>query len=361
MRSSPTGRVTAGAPREPRHPPSRRRGCDRRRGRRAGRRRPRREVEYDSTGSGAAKRTVTRPMSLSASSSVGARRRASRSSRPSIERTIASTVREPCLTSSRAPGRSGSSPSQQASAVTSWRSGTGSLGGGDEVAPADVDVVGEADRHRLGATATSSERSPRSMPATVVREPDGSTTTSSPTRTEPEASWPGVPAVLDVLGGAGGALGADDDLHRHPERLVHGVGVGRQGLEQLEERGPVVPGRVRPTGRRRCRRRAPRRAPRGRPGCRAAAAIARTSAATVRNTSSLCSTRSILFTAMTTCGTRISAATARWRRVCSSTPLRASTSSTRASAVDDPVTVLRVYCTCPGQSASTKERCAVAK
>ena len=92
-------------------------------------------------------------------------------------------------------------------------------------------------------------------------------------------------------------------------------------------------------------------------GMPSSAAIARTSAATVRKTSSLCSTRSILLTAMTTCGTRISAATARWRRVCSSTPLRASTSSTSASAVDDPVTVLRVYCTWPGQSASTNERC----
>ncbi len=45
------------------------------------------------------------------------------------------------------------------------------------------------------------------------------------------------------------------------------------------------------------------------------------------------------------------AATARWRRVCSSTPLRASTSTTTASAVVAPVTMLRVYCTCPGQSA----------
>ena len=38
------------------------------------------------------------------------------------------------------------------------------------------------------------------MPATVVREPDGSTTTSSPTRTEPEASWPAYPRYSTCSG-----------------------------------------------------------------------------------------------------------------------------------------------------------------
>jgi hypothetical protein len=41
--------------------------------------------------------------------------------------------------------------------------------------------------------------------------------------------------------------------------------------------------------------------------------------------------------------------------------LRASTSSTASCAVDAPVTVLRVYCTCPGVSASTNDRFGVAK
>ena len=44
------------------------------------------------------------------------------------------------------------------------------------------------------------------------------------------------------------------------------------------------------------------------------------------------------------------------RRVCSITPLRASTRITATSAVDAPVTMLRVYCTCPGASASWKRR-----
>ena len=38
-----------------------------------------------------------------------------------------------------------------------------------------------------------------------------------------------------------------------------------------------------------------------------------------------------------------------WRRVCSITPLRASTRITATSAVEAPVTMLRVYCTWPGR------------
>ena len=50
-----------------------------------------------------------------------------------------------------------------------------------------------------------------------------------------------------------------------------------------------------------------------------------------------------------------------WRRVCSMTPLRASTRITATSAVDAPVTMLRVYCTWPGASASWKRRRGVTK
>ena len=245
--------------------------------------------------------------------------------------------------------------------MTSWRSGTGSRGGGDEVAPADVDVVGEPDRHRLRRDRDLERPLPEVDAghgrARAGRQHDD--LVADPHRAGGELA--GIPAVLHVLGGAGGALRADDDLHRHPEGLVHRVGVGRQGLEQLEQRGAVVPGRVRRAvddvvadqGRHRDRR--------GRAGCRARPRWRARRRRPCGRRPRCASTRSILLTAMTTCGTRISAATARWRRVCSSTPLRASTSSTSASAVDEPVTVLRVYCTCPGQSASTNERWAVAK
>ncbi len=80
-----------------------------------------------------------------------------------------------------------------------------------------------------------------------------------------------------------------------------------------------------------------------------------------RNASSEYPSRSILFTANTTCRTPSRAATVACRLVCVTTPLRASTSTTTASAVDMPVTVFRVYCSWPGQSARMKERAPVVK
>ncbi len=50
-----------------------------------------------------------------------------------------------------------------------------------------------------------------------------------------------------------------------------------------------------------------------------------------------------------------------WRRVCGSTPLRASIRITAASAVEAPVTMLRVYCSWPGVSAMMNLRRGVAK
>ncbi len=50
-----------------------------------------------------------------------------------------------------------------------------------------------------------------------------------------------------------------------------------------------------------------------------------------------------------------------WRRDCSRRPWAASTRMTATSEVDAPVTMLRVYCTCPGVSAITNERSGVEK
>ncbi len=50
-----------------------------------------------------------------------------------------------------------------------------------------------------------------------------------------------------------------------------------------------------------------------------------------------------------------------WRRVCSTTPWRASTSTMAMSAFDAPVTMLRVYWAWPGVSATMKLRAGVAK
>lgn len=90
-------------------------------------------------------------------------------------------------------------------------------------------------------------------------------------------------------------------------------------------------------------------------------AYAVNSSAIFAKTVSSYATRSILFTASTTCGTRSSAATAACLRVCSMTPLRASTRTTARSAVEAPVTMFRVYCTWPRVSARMNRRCGVAK
>ena len=73
------------------------------------------------------------------------------------------------------------------------------------------------------------------------------------------------------------------------------------------------------------------------------------------------STRSILLTQSTRCGTRSSDRITACRRDCSVSPWRASTSTRPRSAVEAPVTMLRVYCTWPGVSAMMNLRLGVAK
>ena len=68
-----------------------------------------------------------------------------------------------------------------------------------------------------------------------------------------------------------------------------------------------------------------------------------------------------MLTATITCWIRSSAAIVAWRRDCSVSPARASTSSSARSAVEAPVTMLRVYCAWPGQSARMNRRRGVAK
>ncbi len=72
-------------------------------------------------------------------------------------------------------------------------------------------------------------------------------------------------------------------------------------------------------------------------------------------------TRSILLTASTTSRMPSSDTMKAWRRVCGSSPLRASTSRMARSALEAPVAMLRVNCSWPGVSATTKARFAVEK
>ncbi len=73
------------------------------------------------------------------------------------------------------------------------------------------------------------------------------------------------------------------------------------------------------------------------------------------------STRSILLTATIMCRTPSKPTIVACRSVWATIPLRASTSSTAASAAEAAVTMLRVYWTCPGLSAMMNLRRAVAK
>jgi hypothetical protein len=96
--------------------------------------------------------------------------------------------------------------------------------------------------------------------------------------------------------------------------------------------------------------------------CTSSGAAKSVKSSTMRsNTPSSQSTASILFTHTTTWGMRRSEAMKAWRLLCSTTPLRASTRTSERSAVEAPVTMLRVYCSCPGVSAMMNLRFGVWK
>ena len=107
-----------------------------------------------------------------------------------MARTIAWTVWAPCLSSTRARRRRGSSLSQDTRASTSV-STWGASPAAARVSPRATSI--SSVRRTVTdwpSTASSRLRSPRSMPATRERLPEGSTTTGSPTRTVPEAIRP---------------------------------------------------------------------------------------------------------------------------------------------------------------------------
>ena len=124
--------------------------------------------------------------------------------------------------------------------------GSGADGrGGDDVAPRDVDLVGESQRHRLRrerlVERTGSEVDAGDGRAPARGERDDLVAHPHDAR----GHLAGIPAVVDVRRVAGRALRADDELDRQPERLVRRVVRRRQALEQLEQAGTGVPGRAR--------------------------------------------------------------------------------------------------------------------
>ena len=153
--------------------------------------------------------------------------------------------------------------------------------------------------------------------------------------------------------------GPDHPLHREARGLLVGVVVGHLHLlEQLEQHRAVVPGHARRAldhvvavqRRHRDVGDAPRRR------LQLLGEAAELLRRAPRSAPASSSTRSILLIATTICGMPSSALMNAWRLDCSSTPRRASISTTETSAVEAPVTMLRVYWRWPGQSAMMKRR-----
>ena len=294
-------------------------------------------------------------MSLSARpSGAGARSEVVRSSRSTTSSTTARTVAVPCFRASRAPGR---------------RPRLGE--------PADVGQRARATGTGADSAATSMSPRPRSSSRSMRTDTDcpagaaSSAPSSVSTDDHPRAQRPRAARRPRRPAAA-----------RRPRR-----GPRRRARRRTGRAAPTGPGSAARRARPRAARRVSRCSSSGGPAyqlsreelsttlspCSALIGSAHTApsptcdakqskSATMRSkTSSDQSTRSILLTASTTWRTPSRAATAAWRRVCSITPLRASTSTIATSAVEAPVTMLRVYCSCPGVSARMKRRRGVAK
>ena len=153
----------------------------------------RRQSAYASMASGVAVRNVTRPMSL-ASQHAAARLWVSgvvqREPRDRCPRTIAWTVRVVWRSSTRAPTRSGRFATWQAIASIS-RVVAGGLAIGAIRSPRVTSrssarrTVTDCDAQAAGTLVPIA-----SMAAIFEVTPEGSTTTRSPIRSTPEATWP---------------------------------------------------------------------------------------------------------------------------------------------------------------------------
>ena len=161
---------------------------------------------------------VTRPMSLATSCpgcGCGTGRRGS--SRDGISLTIALTVRVVCLSSTRSPD-----PQRPVGDVADGRLDVLRGGGRGPRSARSGRRARRRCRRRAAPSPTAAPRPrPRcspsaSMPVTVRVRPDGSTMTSSPTRSTPGGDLARVAAVVGVLGGPR----ADHVLHREAARAA---------------------------------------------------------------------------------------------------------------------------------------------
>ena len=192
--------------------------------------------------------------------------------------------------------------------------------------------------------ARASEPSNVRISRTVVVEPEGSAMTRSPDGDRARFDAPHVAARQRRRRAA-------DVLNRKAQRRA---GERRRALRRF--RGSAAASGRRTTagarpGRRPCRPRAPTSARSARRAMPVRWANASKSATMAANASWRQSARSILFTATTRCGMPSRCAIVACRRVCMTTPCRASTSRIASCAVDAAVTMLRVYWSWPGASA----------
>ena len=199
------------------------------------------------------------------------------------------------------------------------------------------------------ARARSRSPSNPAIRATLVRRPEGTIRTVSPGRTVPLAISPAKPRksesgrLTHCTGRRNGPAAAASAFTSTVSRCSTSVGPSCQGIasDRVVTFAPVSPDS----------------------GIAVAAPIPASPANAapvgddrVEHRLRSCPTRSILLTASTRCRTPSRWTSQLCRRVCVSTPLRASIRMTARSAVDAPVTMLRVYCSCPGVSATMKRR-----
>ena len=231
----------------------------------------------------------------------------------------------------------------------------------DHVAPPDIDVVGQSDgdglwRKRLDQQVATRAANLRNGAGIARRQDDDLVSLLEHTA----GHGAGIPAVV-VQVGISALVGPDDVLDRE---AGHRSGCGRRRCARARGGGAAECLRTNPSRRLRLTMLSPWRADMGtnaRSWISSLVAKAPNSwrSSSYRRWSQ--STRSILLMHTTMWGMPSRLAMNAWRRDCSSTPLRASMRISATSAVEAPVTMLRVYCTCPGVSAMMNFRRGVAK
>jgi hypothetical protein len=208
----------------------------------------------------------------------------------------------------------------------------------EHVTARDVELIGEAERHRLPRRGLGLVAIRAEQPRDAARQ--------ARSRDRHRVAHRDPPAGDRARDAAEACIGPVDPLHRQAEGRRRGLGADLHLLEMRQQRRPPVPGHP---GRARGHIvPVPRRERDGHRAGEAEAAEKPSHSATIRAKMAASKpTRSILFTASTRWRMPSVAQIVAWRLVCASSPLPASTSSTARSELDAPVAMFRVNCSCP--------------